>query len=372
MRNVPYLNLRAQHAGLKDELLAAVGRVLDSADFVLGSEVEKFERAIAAYCGTKYAIGVNSGTDALFLALKAYGFGPGDEVITAPNSFLASASVIVAAGAKPVFADIRADLNIDPAEIAKKITKKTKAIIPVHLTGKPADMGPINELANKYGLKVIEDAAQAIGAEYHGKKSGNLGNAGCFSTHPLKTLNACGDGGIVTTNDKELYRQIVQLRNIGLKNRDESDVWGYNSRLDSIQAAILSVKMKYLEAWTQARLANAAYYIKRLKGVVDVPEIKQNERAVFHTFVIQAERRDELRSFLKQRGIDTKIHYPIPIHLQKAAVALGYKKGDFPVTEKAADAILSLPVYQGLAEADLAYVVATIKEFYGRQGRRKK
>jgi dTDP-4-amino-4,6-dideoxygalactose transaminase len=365
MRNVPYLNLKAQHAELKGELLAAVGRVLDSAEFVLGSEVEKFERAIASYCGTKYAVGVNSGTDALFLALKAYGIGPGDEVITAPNSFLASASVIVAAGAKPVFADIRPDLNIDPAEIAKKITKKTRAVIPVHLTGKPADMEPINKLAGEHGLKVIEDSAQAIGAEYHGQKSGNLGDAGCFSTHPLKTLNACGDGGIVTTNDQDLYRTVLQLRNIGLKNRNEADLWGYNSRLDSLQAAILSVKLKYLEEWTRARIANASYYITGLKNVVKVPAIIEAERAVFHTFVIQAPDRDRLQAFLERKGIGTKVHYPLPVHRQKAAAALGYQPGDFPVTEKAADAILSLPVYQGLAEADLAYVVAAVKEFYG-------
>ncbi len=364
MRTVPYINLKTQHAELKDELLAAISRVLESADFVLGSEVEKFEKTIAGYCGTKFAVGVNSGTDALFLVLKAYGVGPGDEVITAPNSFLASASVIVAAGAKPVFADIREDLNIDPAEIAKKITKKTKAIIPVHLTGKPADMGPINKLARQHGLKVIEDSAQAIGADYHGKKTGNLGDAGCFSAHPLKTLNACGDGGVVTTNDEMLYQQIRQLRNIGLKNRDESDMWGYNSRLDSLQAAILSIKMKYLEGWTSERIANAAYYIAGLKNIVRTPEIVEGERAVFHTFIIQVDKRDQLRKHLEQKGIETKIHYPIPIHRQKAAVALGYRPGNFPVTENAAEMILSLPVYQGLKKASLAYVINSIKEFY--------
>jgi len=363
MRNIPYINLKGQHAALKNELLEAIGGVLDSADFILGKEVEAFEQTIAEYCGTKYAIGVNSGTDALFLALKAYGVGPGDEVITAPNSFLASASVIVAAGANPVFADIREDLNIDPDEIAKKISNNTKAIIPVHLTGKPADMDPIMKLAEKYNLKVIEDSAQAIGAEYHNKKTGNLGDAGCFSLHPLKTLNACGDGGVITTNDSQLHQKVMQLRNIGLKNRDESDYWGYNSRLDSIQAAILSVKMKYLEEWNKARIANASYYSKGLKHLVKVPRILATERAVFHTFIIQTEKRDQLKNYLEGNGIGTKIHYPIPIHIQKAAVTLGYQKGDFPVCEKASEMILSLPIYQGLEESDLAYVIDIIKQF---------
>ena len=363
MKKIPYINLKAQHAELKDELLSALGRVFKSADFVLGGEVDKFEKAIALYCGTKYAIGVNSGTDALFLVLKAYGIGPGDEVITAPNSFLASASVIAAVGAKPVFADIREDLNIDPAQIEKKISKKTKAIMPVHLTGKPADMRPINELAKEYNLKVIEDAAQAIGAEYNGNKTGSLGHAGCFSTHPLKTLNACGDGGFITTNDGNLFAALKQFRNLGLKNRDESDIWGYNSRLDTIQAAILNIKLKYLEKWINARRNNAFYYINELKGLVNIPEDKNYEKSVYHTFVIQVEKRDDLKKHLEEKGIGTKVHYPIPIHLQRAAISLGYKRGAFPICEKAAMMILSLPVYQGLKEQDLAYVVDKIKEF---------
>jgi dTDP-4-amino-4,6-dideoxygalactose transaminase len=364
MRTVPYINLKAQHALLKNELLAAIGNVLDTADFVLGEEVSRFESRISEYCGVKYALGVNSGTDALFLCLKAYGIGVGDEVITAPNSFLASASVIAATGARPVFVDIREDLNIDPYLIEAKVTCKTRAIIPVHLTGKPADMDPIVKIAQKHGLKVVEDAAQAIGAEYRGKKTGALGDAGCFSLHPLKTLNACGDGGFITTNDTEIYRTLVQLRNIGLKNRDESDSWGYNSRLDSIQAAILNVKFKYLDQWTEARHKNAAYYIENLQGVVMVPQEQEQERSVYHTFVIRAERRNELQDHLLENGIESKIHYPIPIHLQGAAFSLGYKKGDFPVCEKVSGMILSLPVYQGLFEEDLMYVVAKIKEFY--------
>lgn len=364
MTTVPYLNLKEQHAGLKDELIDKISDVLDQADFILGREVANLEQSVARYCGTKYAVGVNSGTDALFLSLKAYGISAGDEVITAPNSFLATITVIVAAGAKPVFVDIRADLNINPDLIEASITSKTKAIIPVHLTGKPAEMDPIMKIAKKYGLKVIEDAAQAIGAEYRGTRVGSIGDAGCFSLHPLKTLNACGDGGIITTNDEQVFGALVQLRNLGLKNRNESEIWGYNSRLDSIQAAIVNVKLKYLDKWTEARRENAAFYIKNLNDLVMVPKESADEKSVYHTFVIQAEKRDELQEYLMENGVGTKIHYPIPIHLQKAAASLGYKKGDFPVCEKAAAMILSLPVYQGLTEKDLMYVVEKIREFY--------
>lgn len=365
MRRIPYINLKEQHAEIRDELLAAINRVMDSGGFILGNEVANFEKQIAKYCNVKYAVGLNSGTDALFLTLKAYGIGHGDEVITAPNSFLATASIIVAAGAKPVFADIKEDFNIDPNEIAKKITRNTRAIIPIHLTGKPADMEPILKLAKEYNLKVIEDAAQAIGAEYHGKKIGSLGDVGCFSMHPLKTLNACGDAGMVTTNNEKVYQTLMQLRNIGLKNRNESDLWGYNSRLDGLQAAILGVKIKYLEAWTKDRIKNAVYYIDNLKDIVKTPALIKNERAVFHTFVIQAECRDELQKYLQKNGIETRVHYPIPIHLQRAAKKYGYKEGDYPVCERVVKRILTLPIYQGLSKNDLAYVVQKIRKFYG-------
>src|SRR3989339_511338 len=364
MKNIPYINLKEQHSLLKTEILDAVSNVLNNADFILGKEVKLFEERIAKYCGTRFAIGLNSGTDALFLSLKAYGIGVGDEVITAPNSFLASASVIVAVGARPVFVDIMEDLNINPELIKKNITKKTKAIIPVHLTGKPAEMDPIINLAQNYNLKIIEDAAQAIGAEYKGLKAGALGNAGCFSFHPLKTLNACGDGGAITTNDEQLYKKLIQLRNIGLKNRDESDIWGYNSRLDSIQAAILNVKFKYLDSWINSRRENAKDYNERLKGLVIVPIEKIHEKAVYHTFVIQTDNRDKLQKFLLENGIETKIHYPIPIHLQKVSNLLGYKDGDFPVCEKTAKRILSLPIYQGIKQSDLIYIAEKIKAFH--------
>lgn len=363
IRSVPYVDLVGQHAPLKRDILAAVERVLDRGDFILGEDVARFEERMARYCGTRYAIGLNSGTDALFLVMKAYGIGAGDEVITAPNSFLASASTIVATGATPVFADIRDDLNIDPAEVERRITPRTAAIMPVHLTGRPADMDPLRALAKAHNLKIIEDAAQSIGAEYKGVKTGALGDAGCFSLHPLKTLNGCGDGGVVTTDDAELRDTLLQYRNIGLKSRDESELWGFNSRLDSIQAAILNVKFDRLESWTQQRIANAAVYRELLGKTVICPTTADQTRSVYHTFVIRAERRDQLKAFLKQNGIGSSIHYPIPIHLQKAAKQFGYKLGDFPITERNAKQILSLPIRQDLSGEDVAYVAEKIREF---------
>jgi len=361
---VPYIDLKRQHLPIHDEILAAVSCVIGRGNFILGEEVEQFERAMAAYCGTRYAVGVNSGTDALFLCLKAYGVGPGDEVITAPNSFLATASAVAAVGAAPVFVDVRNDMNIDPDQVEAKITKKTRAILPVHLTGRPADMDPIVRMARAHNLVVIEDAAQAIGAEYKGRRVGSLGNCGCFSLHPLKTLNACGDGGVITTDDQDLYKSLIPLRNIGLKNRNESDLWGYNSRLDTLQAAILLVKMKYLDIWIEQRRNNAAYYRRQLAEVVEVPGEKGFEKCVYHTFVIQTQRRDELKSRLEQNGVGTRIHYPIPIHLQRAAASLGYQRGDFPVCEKLAQTSLSLPVCQGLSRDELGYVADRIKDAF--------
>lgn len=366
MKEIPYVNLVASHAVLRPRLMEAIGRVLDHGVFILGEEVKVFEEKMARFCGTRFAVGVNSGTDALSLVLRAYKIGPGDEVITAPNSFLASASAVVAVGAKPVFADIREDLNIDPCEIERRVGKRTRAIIPVHLTGKPADMAKIRQVAAKHRLRVIEDAAQAIGTQYLGKRAGALADAGCFSLHPLKTLNACGDAGVITTDDEGLHKSLTELRNIGLKNRDESDLWGTNSRLDSLQAAILNVKIDLVEEWVETRRRNARFYNEGLRDVVVTPHEDDGERCSYHTYVIQADRRDELQAFLQRQGIGTKIHYPIPIHLQKAAVGLGYRRGDFPVCERLAGRILSLPIYQELREEDLAYVVKKVRKFYGR------
>jgi len=362
MEHIPYIDLKRQHLLIREEILAAVGRVIGHGNFILGQEVEQFEAAMAAYCGTKYAVGVNSGTDALFLCLKAYGVGPGDEVITVPNSFLATASAIVAVGATPVFVDAREDMNIDPELVEDKITEKTRAIIPVHLTGRPADMDPIMRTARAHHLLVIEDAAQAIGARYKGRRAGSLGHCGCFSLHPLKTLNACGDGGIITTDDEQLHRSLTQLRNIGLKNRNESDLWGYNSRLDTLQAAILLVKLKYLDIWIEQRRNNASYYCRYLEDVLEVPSERDFEQSAYHTFIIRSERRAELQDYLEKHGVGTRIHYPIPIHLQQAAKSLGYEKGDFPICERQAQTSLSLPVYQGLTREELRYVVDRIRD----------
>ena len=363
---VPYVDLAAQHAPLKAALLKAAARVIDHGQFILGPEVAEFEGRFAALCGARRAVGVNSGTDALLLSLRALGVGPGDEVITAPNSFVASASCIELTGAKPVFVDAGADYNLDPAKIDSAVTKRTKAILPVHLTGRAADMTGIMAVARRRGLLVVEDCAQAVLAEHRGRRVGTFGAAGCFSLHPLKTLNACGDGGVVVTNDGALADRLLVLRNIGLKTREDCVVWSGNSRLDTLQAALLLVKLGRLEAWTRRRRANAAFYRKALAGTrgIEVPGEHAHERAVYHTLVVQADRRDDLRRFLAGRGVRTSIHYPVPIHLQTAAAELGLGPGSFPVAERQAARILSLPVHPELTSVQLRHVVGCIKDFY--------
>ena len=285
---VPFVNLGLQHRLIKNEMLNIVSGLLDSGQFILGEELVKFEHSFARICGTKYALGIANGTDALFLGMKALGIGQGDEVITAPNSFLASASSVYLAGATPVFADVKDDFNIDPELIRKVITPRTKAIIPVHLTGRPADMDAIMAVAKEYGLAVIEDAAQAVCAEYRGMPVGSIGNLGCFSLHPLKNLSACGDGGVITTDDDALYNQLLKARNHGLRNRDECEFWSYNSRLDNLQAAMLNVKLTRLPEWTLRRREIAAYYCERFSEVpLVLPTDKPFEKQVYHTFIIQ-------------------------------------------------------------------------------------
>jgi len=361
---VPYVNLTLQHQAIKTQLLNAVAVVMDHGGLILGPEVSLFEDRFAAYCGTRYAVGVDNGTSALVLSLRALGIGPGDEVITVPNSFLATAACIAMVSARPVFVDVRDDYNLDPNLVEKAITSRTRAILPVHLTGRPADLSPILEIAQRHNLAVIEDCAQAVGARYHGQHVGSLGVMGCFSLHPLKTLNALGDGGIITTNDPELYAWLRKARNHGLRNRDECVFWSLNCRLDTIQAAMLLVKLEYLDAWTKARRANARFYQEQLHTMVHVPQDQPHEYAVYHTFVIQAPRRDELQQYLLERGIETKIHYPIPIHLQAAAADLGYTHRDFPVTMTHSQHILSLPVYPELTREQLEQTVNAIREFY--------
>ena len=363
---VPYVNIGKQHEPIKAQLLEVISKVVDRGDFILGEEVPEFERRFAALCHVRFAIGLNSGTDSLVLALRALDIGPGDEVITVPNSFVASTSCIILAGAKPVFVDVREDYIMDPNQIEKAITPNTKGILPVHLTGHPADMDPIMQIARKYGLHVIEDCAQAVLAKYRDRLVGSFGIVNCFSLHPLKTLNACGDGGVLVTNDEEIFERIKVLRNLGIKARDKCVEWSDNSRLDTIQAAILLIKLNHLEEWTLKRCKNARYYKEHLKSVPQVkcPQEREGEHAVYHTFVIQAERRDELKRFLSEQGIGTAIHYPTPIHLHPAAAGLGYRNGDFPESERQAKGILSLPVRQDLQECDLKHVVDAIKAFY--------
>lgn len=363
---IPYVNLAAQHQPLKDELIRAAGRVIDHGRFILGPEVEELENRFAELCRVKHAVGLNSGTDAIILALAALGIGPGDEVVTAPNSFYSSAGAIALVGAKPVFVDVGPDYNLDPSLIQAALTDRTKAILPVHLTGRPTDMDPIIELARKHGLAVIEDAAQAVSARYHDRPVGGLGQVGCFSLHPLKTLNACGDAGMAVTDDDDLAEQLRTMRNIGLENRETCRLWSGNSRLDTMQAALVLVKLDYLHLWTERRRANAAHYRRALAGLDDLvcPDEKEHEYCVYHTFVVLAERRDELKAYLAENGIGTSIHYPRLIPFQPAAADLGYEPGDFPTAEYQSKRILSLPVYPELTRDQLDHIAETIWKFY--------
>jgi len=361
---VKYIDLSLQYQSLKDVLIPTIDKVFQSGQFIFGSYLEEFENEFAAYCDCLYSVGVANGTDALFLALKSIGIGPGNEVITVPNSFIATAAAIAHTGATPVFVDVGDDYNMDPSLLEDAITSRTKAILPVHLTGKPAEMDQILQIAHHHDLAVIEDSAQAVGATYKGKKTGSFGIAGCFSLHPLKNLNAGGDGGVITTNSKEIYEKIRILRNHGLRNRDECEAWGFNSRLDALQAAIVQAKLKYLDEWTQRIREIALRYQDGLQDIIQVPHEKNYERSSYHLFMIQCKKRDALQKHLSQQGIETKIHYPIPIHLQKPGRELGYKPGDLPKSEKQATTILSLPIYPELTDTQIEYVVKTIRTFY--------
>jgi aminotransferase EvaB len=362
---VKYLDLPKQ---FKDETFwTKLQEQFESCQFIMGPEVEKFESKFAKLCQTPFALGVNSGTDALFLSLKVLGIGSGDEVITVPNSFVATTGAIIATGATPVFVDVGPDYNMDVGLIEQAITPRTKVVLPVHLTGNPADMIGIMEISRNYGLYVIEDAAQAVMASIDGKRVGSFGDTGCFSLHPLKNLNVCGDGGLITTKSKETYEKINLMRNHGLKNRDEIEFFGYNSRLDTIQASIASYMIEKLGMVTQQRVKNAEFYDNELKELYDfvtLPPRNENVEQVFHTYVIQVKNRPGLMKYLYEHSVETKIHYPIPIHLQRPCQKYGYKKGDFPVCERQAEKILSLPIHQHLGEDQIGYVVDLIKTFY--------
>ena len=365
---IEFIDLKKQYQSRKNELDGAIARVLDKGIFVLGEEVENFSREFARFCGAKHCIAVASGTDALYLSLKALGVGKGDEVITAPNSFVATAMAISLTEAKPVFIDINPlTYNIDAAKIEEKITPKTKAIIPVHLYGQPADMDEVFEIASKYNLKILEDACQAHGAEYKNKKTGTLGDIAAFSFGPPKPLGAYGDGGAVVTNDDALAEKVSIYKNYGAPKRDNYLLVGINSRLDALQAAILKVKLKYLDKWNEMRRNNAKLYDRYLEGVAEItrPMILSHNRSAFHLYVVRARNRDSLAEYLKTKQIPALIHYPRPIHLQSGYAALGYKKSDFPVTERAAEEILSLPIFPELLENEIGYIAENIKRFYG-------
>lgn len=370
--NVPLLDLKAQFGEIRKEVMAAVETVCEEQGFVLGPRVVELERALAGYVGTTHAVGVASGSDALLLSLMAVGVGPGDEVITVPFTFFATVSAISRLGAKPVFVDISPDsFNLDPAQIEKKITDRTKAVIPVHLFGQCAEMEAINEIAKHKRFKVVEDACQAIGAARNGVQAGALGDMGCFSFFPSKNLGGFGDGGLITTNDRTLSDTVAMLRVHGSRTRYVHELVGINSRLDALQAAVLTVKLKYLDRWTEGRRRNATRYERlfedaKLLERVTLPKTEAGNFHVFNQFTIRAQKRDELKAHLKDKGIGTEIYYPVPMHLQNCFKELGCQKGSLPVSERAAEEVLSLPIYAELADDQLAYVVDQIAAFYSK------
>jgi dTDP-4-amino-4,6-dideoxygalactose transaminase len=368
-RPIPFVDLAAQFAEERDELLAVAERTLAGGQWVGGPEVEAFEEAAATYCGARYAVALNSGTDALALGLKALGIGSGDEVITPPNSFVASTAAIVQTGARPVFADVLDDQNIDPAAIEKAIGPRTRAVMPVHLTGRMCRMDVILDIAGRHGLKVVEDAAQSIGSRYRGRRSGTFGHVGCFSAHPLKNLNALGDAGFVVADDPEVAARVRRLRNHGLVDRNTVVEWGQVSRMDSLQAAFLEARLARVDAVIEKRRRNVEVYRRLLDPAnVFIPPCRPEEFNTFHTLVVQVDRRDNLKRHLASRAIGTAIHYPVPIHLQPAAATLGYKPGDFPVAERQASRILSLPIHQHLTDDDIAFVAESVNAFFRNGG----
>jgi dTDP-4-amino-4,6-dideoxygalactose transaminase len=360
---VPYLDLKAQYQSIKPEIDAAIGRVLDSCQFVLGPEVAAFEQEFAAYCGTSECIALNSGTSALHLALLAAGVGPGDEVITVPFTFVASVAAVLYAGAKPVLVDIDPrSFTLDPAAIEKAITPRTKAILPVHLYGQPADMDPILEIARRRNLVVIEDAAQAHGAKYKGRPVGSIGDMACFSFYPGKNLGAYGEGGAVTTSNPEFAKSVRMLRDWGQDRKYHHVMRGFNYRMEGFQGAILRVKLRHLEKWTETRRAIVQQYNQLLADCdVETPKEMPWARHVYHVYTLRTEDRDGLQTALAQQGIQTGIHYPVPVHLQPAYADLGYGIGAFPASEKAAVKVLSLPLYAEMNQQQIHAVTCVVR-----------
>ncbi len=375
---VPLLDLKAQYAGIRAEVMAAVEEVMESQHFILGPQVKQLEEAVAAYSSCRHAVGVSSGTDALLVSLMAEGIGSGDEVITTPYSFFATAGCISRLGARPVLVDIDpVSFNIDPGRIETAVTRRTRAVIPVHLYGQSAEMDPIMETATRHNLAVIEDGAQAIGAEYKGRRVGSIGHYGCFSFFPSKNLGGAGDGGMVTANDGERAEKVRMMRAHGGKPKYYHSVIGGNFRLDTIQAAVLLVKLKRIDEWTAARQRNAGIYrrlltdsgivvqmreMKGAKGVV-LPDELPERRHIYNQFVIRVDRRDELRAYLKERSIGNEVYYPVPFHMQKCFADLGHGEGDFPASECAARESLALPIYPELTEKMIAEVVDAVVDF---------
>lgn len=371
---VPLLDLKAQYAEMKEEILTEVARICDSQYFILGPDVVKFEKEVAEYCGTKYAVGVSSGSDALLIALMVEGIGYGDEVITTPFTFFATAGAIARVGAKPVYVDIEPDtFNINPELIEAKITPKTKAIIPVHLYGQCAEMGKIMEIARKHNLIVIEDGAQAIGSEYEGQKAGSIGDYGCFSFFPSKNLGAFGDGGVVTTNDEAKYELLKIFRNHGSNPKYYHKYIGGNFRLDALQAVILSIKLKHLDSWSAARQRNAAEYrsifaASKIADKVQLPvKADHSTRHIYNQFCILLPEgtRDGLKQALLDAGVGVDVYYPVPLHLQECFADLGYKVGDFPISESVAKRIIALPIYPETTHDQRKFVVSVIEDFIG-------
>ena len=362
---VPLVDLKRQYRSIKEEVDSAIQDVLETQAFILGPQVKEFESLFASYCNTKHAIGVSSGTDALLLALKSLGIGDGDEVITSPFTFFATVGSICNTGAKPVFADIEPEsFNIRPDLIEKCISNKTKAIIPVHIYGQCADMDPILEIAKKHDIRVIEDSAQSIGAEYKDKKSGSIGDLGCFSFFPSKNLGGLGDGGMITCNSDDLEELIYMLRIHGGKPKNYYSIIGINGRLDTIQASVLIKKLGHIEPWCEKRREKASYYTERMKGLdLVTPEIMSFNKHVFHQYVIRTKERDRLMEHLTANNIGCAVHYPVPQHLQKCLSHLGYKEGDMPEAEGATREILSLPIFPEITKEEQDYVIGTINDF---------
>ena len=361
---IPLVDLRAQLQAIRPEIDAALARVLDSGQFVLGDEVAAFEREFAAYCGGGEAVALNSGTSALHLALVAAGLGPGDEVITVPFTFVATVSTILYAGATPRFVDIDpVYFTMDPAALEAAITPRTRVIVPVHLYGQPADMDPILAVARRHGLLVIEDAAQAHGAEYDGRRCGSMGDMATFSFYPAKNLGAYGEGGAVVTRNREFADRIRVLRDWGQRTKYEHDMKGFNCRMEAFQGAILRVKLRHLERWTEARRSRAALYRQQLLGSPTPPPAERPRcRHVYHAYTVRVTDRPRCQALLRERGIQTGIHYPIPVHLQPAHADLGYGRGDFPASERAAAEVMSLPMFPELTDAQVAEVSAAVRD----------